>query len=402
MISTTTRVRAVKLPGPPILPAHHLADSPPLSSAAVPAKADSMKVVPPPLFGDYTPLSDHTNLDESKISYGTKSSTSGDSISVSNDFVSCDNSDNISTSESEAEIESNVGTPIQETINVQDLPSFSCNSSDKNGNTSRTSCNKNGYFNKKAGHFRKNASSVSKLCFVCGSSTHLIKDCDFYEKQMANKTVGNGVGPVHSRNHVNHQNQFVPQAVLLRTGKVNIPPGSPQPVPTGKPKVPAPVPTGRQNRPFPVPTDRGYSPSLNSGWWKSTARPMAHLNRPTSSYFQTYTPYVPQMYYNHMQYGGDRWATAVKPSAGCSWKTHRKGFYWENSYTDAEDEGIFDSGCSRSMLLLLTAVVRDANEKKLIQVLKIHTDDNVADLLTKAFDGPRFNHLVVNIGMLNP
>ncbi|GJW47562.1 putative reverse transcriptase domain-containing protein [Tanacetum coccineum] len=29
-----------------------------------------------------------------------------------------------------------------------------------------------------------------------------------------------------------------------------------------------------------------------------------------------------------------------------------------------------------------------ANEKKLIQVLKIHTDDNVADLLTKAFDGP--------------
>ncbi|GKC36146.1 hypothetical protein Tco_1048530 [Tanacetum coccineum] len=46
--------------------------------------------------------------------------------------------------------------------------------------------------------------------------------------------------------------------------------------------------------------------------------------------------------------------------------------------------------------------IRDANEKKLIQVLKIHTDDNVADLLTKAFDGPRFNHLVVNIGMLNP
>ncbi|GJS26517.1 putative ribonuclease H-like domain-containing protein [Tanacetum coccineum] len=30
--------------------------------------------------------------------------------------------------------------------------------------------------------------------------------------------------------------------------------------------------------------------------------------------------------------------------------------------------------------------IRDAYEKKLIQVLKIHTDDNVADLLTKAFD----------------
>ncbi|GJZ52971.1 hypothetical protein Tco_0607856 [Tanacetum coccineum] len=209
---------------------------------------------------------------------------------------------------------------------VRELHSFSC--TDKDVKTSRTPCNKNGYFNKKAGHFRKNASSVSKLCFVCGSSTHLIKDCDFYEKQMANKTVGNGVGPVHSRNNVNHQNQFVPQAVLLRTGKVNIPPARPQPVPTGKPKVPAPVPTGRQNRPFPVPTDRGYSPSVTSGWWKSTARPMPHLNRPTSSYFQTYTPYVPQMYYKHMKYGGLRWATTVKPSAGCSWKTHRKGLYW--------------------------------------------------------------------------
>ncbi|GJX16170.1 ribonuclease H-like domain-containing protein [Tanacetum coccineum] len=108
----------------------------------------------------------------------------------SNDSTSCASTSSVSTSESEAEIESNVGTPIQEPIIVQDFPR-----------------------------------------------------------------------PVHSRNNVNHQNQFVPQAVLLRTGKVNIPPARPQPVPTGKPKVPAPVPTGRQNRPFPVPTDRGYSPS---------------------------------------------------------------------------------------------------------------------------------------------
>ncbi|GKD93343.1 hypothetical protein Tco_1373180 [Tanacetum coccineum] len=33
--------------------------------------------------------------------------------------------------------------------------------------------------------------------------------------------------------------------------------------------------------------------------------------------------------------------------------------------------------------------IRDAYEKKLIQVLKIHTDDNVADLLTKSFDVSR-------------
>ncbi|GJU97555.1 putative ribonuclease H-like domain-containing protein [Tanacetum coccineum] len=46
--------------------------------------------------------------------------------------------------------------------------------------------------------------------------------------------------------------------------------------------------------------------------------------------------------------------------------------------------------------------IRDDYEKKLIQVLKIHTDDNVADLLTKAFDVSRFQFLVVTIGMINP
>nr|GEY17769.1 putative ribonuclease H-like domain-containing protein [Tanacetum cinerariifolium] len=39
----------------------------------------------------------------------------------------------------------------------------------------------------------------------------------------------------------------------------------------------------------------------------------------------------------------------------------------------------------------------DANEKKLIHVLKIPTEHNVADLLTKSFDITRFGYLVVNI-----
>nr|GEV60687.1 retrotransposon-related protein [Tanacetum cinerariifolium] len=121
-----------------------------------------------------------------------------------NDSTSCASTSSVSTSVNEAEIELNVGTTIKEPIIVQDLPSFTCNSSDKNENTSRTSCNKNGYVNKKA-------------------------------------------------------------VVLLKTGKVNIPPARTQPVPTGKPKVFAPVPAGRQNRPFPVSTDRRYSPSVVLG-----------------------------------------------------------------------------------------------------------------------------------------
>ncbi|GJX25976.1 putative ribonuclease H-like domain-containing protein [Tanacetum coccineum] len=45
--------------------------------------------------------------------------------------------------------------------------------------------------------------------------------------------------------------------------------------------------------------------------------------------------------------------------------------------------------------------IRDSYEKRLIQVIKIHTDHNVADLLIKAFDVSRFQYLIASIGMLN-
>ncbi|GJY68601.1 putative ribonuclease H-like domain-containing protein [Tanacetum coccineum] len=41
--------------------------------------------------------------------------------------------------------------------------------------------------------------------------------------------------------------------------------------------------------------------------------------------------------------------------------------------------------------------IKDSNEKKLIQMIKIHTDQNVADLLTKAFDVSRFQYLIASI-----
>ncbi|GJW50913.1 hypothetical protein Tco_0092264 [Tanacetum coccineum] len=46
--------------------------------------------------------------------------------------------------------------------------------------------------------------------------------------------------------------------------------------------------------------------------------------------------------------------------------------------------------------------IRDCNAKKLIQMVKIDTEHNVADLLTKGFDAGRFQYLVSSIGMLNP
>nr|GFA48883.1 hypothetical protein [Tanacetum cinerariifolium] len=276
--------------------------------------------------------------------YSDKSSE--DNIS---DFASCDSSGK-SLEYKPTEIESNVGTPITEPISVKDLPSFTCNCFGKTDHTSRTSCNKRGSFNKKACHFKKHVSFVSKLCFVCGSRAHLIKDCDFYEKKMANLTVGIGMGHAVRPQSVPTSNPMVkpvptgqpkvkpvptgqPKVKPVPTGrpKVNpVPTAKPKvrSIPTGKPQVTSPAPAGRPYRPFPVPTDRGYSPLVMSGWWSHTPSPIYHLLNPTSLYFQTYTPYVPTMYYNNIQYGGDRWVTTVKPSVGCSWKENRKGFHW--------------------------------------------------------------------------
>jgi hypothetical protein len=45
--------------------------------------------------------------------------------------------------------------------------------------------------------------------------------------------------------------------------------------------------------------------------------------------------------------------------------------------------------------------IRDCNEKNLIQVSKVHTDNQFADLFTKAFDVGRFTYLVTSVGMIN-
>nr|GEU68184.1 ribonuclease H-like domain-containing protein [Tanacetum cinerariifolium] len=249
------------------------------------AKTDSMKAVPPPLTRDYTSLSDHTDLDESQMSYGTKSSTSCNPKCVPNDFVSCVDSDkssavnthdlassdsglkysehnptdsscastsSVSTSMNAADIDSNVRTPIKEPISVQDLPSFTCNSFDKNEHSSRTSCNKNGSFNKKAGwvmlldHYQFLLVSQRLNQFKNG------------KPKATPVPTGRPKGtPVPTGE---------PKATPVPTGKPTgtpVPTGKPKvhPVPTGKPKF-TPVPTGRPHRPFLVATDRGCSPSV--------------------------------------------------------------------------------------------------------------------------------------------
>ncbi|GJV67344.1 putative reverse transcriptase domain-containing protein [Tanacetum coccineum] len=80
---------------------------------------------------------------------------------------------------------------------------------------------------------REGYSFIKKKCLVCGSLSHLIKDCDYYEKKMAREAefkkqrvfnTGNRVAkPVWTNaNRVNHANQFVPRSVQLNAGRPNI------------------------------------------------------------------------------------------------------------------------------------------------------------------------------------
>ncbi|GJV60455.1 hypothetical protein Tco_1466555 [Tanacetum coccineum] len=83
-----------------------------------------------------------------------------------------------------------------------------------------------------------------KPCFVCGSLSHLIKDCDYYEKKMAREAALKSQRVVHANvrqatpawtntNRVNKANQFTPRPVNVRpnlstasktikTGRVNV------------------------------------------------------------------------------------------------------------------------------------------------------------------------------------
>ncbi|GJR31152.1 hypothetical protein Tco_1107384 [Tanacetum coccineum] len=72
-----------------------------------------------------------------------------------------------------------------------------------------------------------------KPCFVCGSLSHLIKDCDYYEKKMAREAALKSKRVVHAdvrqatpawtnTNRVNKANQFTPRPVQLSNIKPNL------------------------------------------------------------------------------------------------------------------------------------------------------------------------------------
>ncbi|GJT69571.1 hypothetical protein Tco_1028857 [Tanacetum coccineum] len=138
--------------------------------------------------------------------------------------------------------------------------------------TAKTQVDKIGQTSKKAGiGFKK-----IKACFVCKSTDHLIKDCDFYDKKSPELKLQNMVNtgqrmvkPVwDNAKRVNHQNfsnklnypqarrTFVLSGVLTRTGLVNpVRPNRQRAVPTVS--TARPISTAR-----PVSTARPFTPKI--------------------------------------------------------------------------------------------------------------------------------------------
>ncbi|GJU67395.1 hypothetical protein Tco_1253654, partial [Tanacetum coccineum] len=116
---------------------------------------------------------------------------------------------------------------------------------------------------------------TKKACFVCGSFSHLIRDCDFHEKRMAkqvelNKRKGKGTGQEENRpvwnnvQRLNHQNKFVPKALLTKTDIF-------------------PVNTARQN----LSSQAATTSTVRN---VNTARPIVNEIRPRNNFYKSHSP----------------------------------------------------------------------------------------------------------------
>ncbi|GJS55551.1 ribonuclease H-like domain-containing protein [Tanacetum coccineum] len=360
------------------------------------SKTDNFKGVPHPLTGDYTPKPQE-EIDDSLYVYGKKGPQKpeiSDSADNSTEHSTCQSNDsegsfgNPSEHSSESESES-ISVPnemstsksvtanekvVSESKEVEPSCVTHVKTPRKQMKNQETHEVKRKNWNEMMGReLGEGYSFIKKKCFVCGSLSHLIKDCDYYEKKMAREAelkkqrvfnTGNGVAkPVWNNAHrVNHANQFVPRSVQLNAGRQNVNSVRPN-VNTGRVNVNSVrhnvnsvrtnVNTGRSKQPVPTCNSNSFSP----------VRPQVNKFNQRSHFSKSHSPVrrpivrnTTRMTYSHAVKGN--WGTAVKTSAGYNWRNSRPNSNCDSGPTfirtdhplkNMEDRGIFDSGCSGHM-----------------------------------------------------
>ncbi|GJZ78418.1 ribonuclease H-like domain-containing protein [Tanacetum coccineum] len=360
------------------------------------SKTDNFKGVPHPLTGDYTPKPQE-EIDDSLYVYGKKGPQKpeiSDSDDNSTEHSTCQSNDsegsfgNPSEHSSESESES-ISVPNEMSASKSVITNEKVVSESKevepscatHVKTPRQQMKNQGTSEVKGKNWNKmmerelgeGYSFIKKKCFVCGSLSHLIKDCDFYEKKMAREAelkkqrvfnTGNGVAkPVwNNANRVNHANHFVPRPVQLIAVRQNVNSVRPN-VNTGRANVNSVrsnvntgsfnINTGRSKQPVPTSNSNSFSP----------VRPQVNKFNQRSHFSKSHSPVrrpivrnTARMTYYHAVKGN--WGTAVKTSAGYNWRRTRPNSNYnsgsnfvrtDHPLKNMEDRGIFDSGCSRHM-----------------------------------------------------
>ncbi|GJR31542.1 hypothetical protein Tco_1107774 [Tanacetum coccineum] len=153
------------------------------------AKVEGMHVVPPLMTRIYMPSKSDFEIDESKFTYGPKQSKTSKSDAKTSDTASCESNSSVETPDSLPKLAVNEPTT--------EKPSFAFVNIVKHVKTPRETVKEhnthspslkadkrdwNGLMSKKLG---LGYGFTKKACFVCGSFSYLIRDCDFYEKRMA-------------------------------------------------------------------------------------------------------------------------------------------------------------------------------------------------------------------------
>ncbi|GJZ56794.1 hypothetical protein Tco_0612288 [Tanacetum coccineum] len=306
--------------------------------------SDGMHAVPPPMTGNYMPSGPDVEIDDSKFTYGPKQPITSESETNTSDFSSCESESSVESleclpeqvvKEPKVACEPKVWTdaPIIEeyesdsdddcvSIPLKEIeqPSFAVDS-DKHVKTSRENV-KDKHTHSQYPKVNKKDLNESKrvglgygftrrACFVCGSFSHLIRDCDYHEKRMAKQVElnkqkmakGNGSGESKPKwnnvQRMNHQNQFVPTAVLTRTGRI--------PVNTARPSSTNKVSTARQNSSQAVLTSAARK--------VNTVRPKMNDNRPKTVFHKVHSPF--RRPFNRPTTSK---ANTVKASASWVWK----------------------------------------------------------------------------------
>ncbi|GJV72683.1 ribonuclease H-like domain-containing protein [Tanacetum coccineum] len=293
-------------------------ENPPLHKRI--GKTCEMQAVPPPMTGNYLPSGPDIEIDDSQYTYGPRKSQP-----MSEPVVN----------------ETNIEVQPKVWSDAPIIKEYESDSNDeKNVKNQSTHSQKSKVNNKELGK-----GFTERGCFVCGSFSHLIRDCDYHVKlaiqvelNKQNMSKGNGTGvrkPTWNNvQRVNKRNQFVPLAVQTRTGN--------NPVNTAKASSTKNFSTARQKV--------NKQTVLTSTALKvNTVKPNVNGVRPTNVFHKTHSPSsrpFKRTTVLSINFSNQKVYTAkVKEvsTVGGKWDTA------DNPHRTLKNKGIIDSGCSRHM-----------------------------------------------------